>query len=64
MQNPVWDDNAETLDTYSQDVRLLLLGAITEYRALLGPQLLAALPALHSFHSVGFTHTLHALNVT
>ena len=43
MEIPVWDGNAATHDTYSQDVELLLPG--TEHRTLLGPRLASALPA-------------------
>ena len=41
----VVDGNAEHLDTYSQDVELLLLGTRPEYCALLAPRLVAVLPA-------------------
>ena len=42
---PIRDGNAETLDKCRQDVELLLLGTRMEHRALLGPRLVAALPA-------------------
>ena len=42
---PAWDGTAESLDTYSPDVELLLLGTRAQYGALVGPRLVAALQA-------------------
>ena len=41
----VVDGNTEHLDTYSQNVELLLFGTRPEYRALHAPRLVAVLPA-------------------
>ena len=45
MSIPTWNGKAESLEEYAVAVELLMLGTPTEARPLLGPRLVAALPA-------------------
>lgn len=44
MNMPSWDGKPETLDAYTEEVELLVLGTGVDQRAFLGPRMVAALP--------------------